>query len=93
MLYQSKKNKMKQEEIKSKVYQIIDEILISVESLPETISYNSKLSIILSESTQALEFITSIEEEFDFDFDDDEINISLFEHVDTLIRIIKAHIS
>jgi len=91
MPYQVKNKNMEVEIITTKLHQIIDEILQNIPNLPIDISYDAKLSIILSESNQALELITSIEDEFDFDFDDEEINIDLFENIDMLIASISNH--
>jgi len=41
-------------------------------------SMEDKLMIILSESMQALAFVTALEDEFDLEFDDDEIDLEFF---------------
>jgi acyl carrier protein len=42
------------------------------------------LHIILSESSQALEFVCSLEDEFDIEFEDDEIDIDFFSSFNTI---------
>jgi acyl carrier protein len=50
------------------------------------------LHIILSESSQALEFVCTIEDEFDIEFDDDEIDIDFFSSFDQIVNCLMNHL-
>jgi len=52
----------------------------------EELSDNEKINIILSESLQALIFVTSIEDEFNIQLEDDEIDIVLFQGIDITVE-------
>ena len=47
---------------------------------------DEKLQLLTSESLLALMFITSVEDEFSISFNDDEIDVSLFNSVDEVIK-------
>jgi|GEM_PF-3320813 len=49
------------------------------------------LQRIISESTQAIQFVSLIEEEFEIEFDDDEINLDFFSSLNTIETLIKRH--
>ena len=53
------------------------------------LSYDDKLAIILSESLQALSFVTTIEDEFNIEFDDEGIDTRHLE-IDRLARAIRG---
>jgi acyl carrier protein len=75
---------------------IIDEFLYRnknrYDSAELDLSYDDKLQVILSESIQALAFVTTIEDEFDIEFDDDEIDMEFFMSVSTILRRIQGHL-
>ena len=76
---------------------IIDEFLYdnpnSYSTEEHELDYTDKLQIILSESIQALSFVTTIEEEFDFELDDDEIDLEFFSSVDTIVNRVQNHLA
>jgi len=49
--------------------------------------YDNLLKIILSESAQALNFVVTIEDEFDIEFEDDEIDIFFFSSIDNIVNL------
>lgn len=49
--------------------------------------YDNLLKIILSESSQALNFVVTIEDEFDIEFEDDEIDIHFFSSIDNIVDL------
>lgn len=82
--------KIEVETISKKIKNIINE-WFSIDSEYIHFGYNEKLQIILSESTQALSFVTTIEDEFDLEFDDDEVDLDFFMDLNIIIERIKAH--
>jgi acyl carrier protein len=60
--------------------------------IQEELTPNDKLRIILSDSVQALHFVTTIEEEFDIEFDDDEIDLDFFLDINTIIDRIQRNV-
>lgn len=53
---------------------------------------NRILHIILSESSQALEFVCSLEDEFEMEFDDDEIDLDFFSDFGRVTDCVMKHI-
>lgn len=53
---------------------------------------NTMLHVILSESSQALEFVCSLEDEFEIEFDDDEIDLDFFSDFDRVTDCILSHL-
>jgi acyl carrier protein len=49
--------------------------------------YDNLLKIILSESSQALNFVVTIEDEFDIEFEDDDIDIHFFSSIDNIVNL------
>lgn len=49
------------------------------------------LHIILSESSQALNMVITLEEEFDIEFDDDEVDINFFMSFQKIVSLIEKH--
>ncbi len=76
-------------EIETKLFDIVRILLNNVNDTEERIKFdNTILHSILSESSQALEFVCLIEDEFDIEFEDEEVDIfffSSFEHIENLI--------
>jgi acyl carrier protein len=68
--------------------EIIDSIIKNaLESTAE--DYEKKaLQMILSDSTQAANFVAIIEDEFNIEFDDDDINLNFFSNLDQIIELI-----
>lgn len=77
-------------EIKSRLNTIIDE---SIQEEDASLSLIDKLHIILSESIVALEYVTSIEEEFDVEFDDDDIDLAFFLDLEEVVLKIKDQLT
>lgn len=50
------------------------------------------LHVILSESSQALEFVCILEDEYEVEFDDDEIDLDFFRGFDTIAERLSRHI-
>lgn len=76
-------------DIREKVVSLIDEII--GDKLPDKENYTpaEKLNIILSESLQALIFVTSVEDEFNIEFDDDQVDLEFFQDVDSTVQKIQ----
>jgi len=75
-----------QTQIKDQVTSIINNILkygsdINIDDL----TVQDKLNIIISESSQALELLTTIEDEFDIELDDDDVDLDFFTNIDVMI--------
>jgi acyl carrier protein len=49
--------------------------------------YDKLLKIILSESSQALNFVVTIEDEFDIEFEDDDIDVHFFSSIDNIVNL------
>jgi acyl carrier protein len=81
---------MSEAEIRSRVCSIIDEIVGDIIDDKETLTPVEKLNIILSESLQALAFVTSLEDEFNIQFDDDQIDLELFQDVNAAVQKVKG---
>jgi acyl carrier protein len=78
------------QEIVCKLREIIKKLLGNAVELENDFD-DSILHVILSESSQALEFICLIEDEFEIEFDDDDIDIDFFQSIDTIAnRIVKC---
>jgi len=75
--------------LKGKIYDIAKNILNE-----ESDSHidDKLLHIILSESSQALNFVCTIEDEFDMEFDDDEVDIDFFSSFDYIVNCLLNHI-
>lgn len=52
----------------------------------------SVLHTILSESIQAITFVTLIEDEFEIEFDDDEIDMDFFLSFDRIAELVQRHL-
>ena len=70
----------------------IAKILLNDESNSLVVD-NKLLHVILSESSQALEFVCTIEDEFDIEFDDDEVDIDFFSSFDHVVTCLSKHLS
>jgi len=82
------------EEINDRILIIVDQLINAQSELKnlENLSLDDKLNIVISESSQALVFITTIEDEFDIELDDDDINLSFFTDVNIMIGRIKKNL-
>jgi len=77
--------------IKFKIYGIAKNLLN--ENDGDLDKYDDKLlHIILSESSQALEFVCIVEDEFNIEFDDDEVDIDFFSSFDRIVFCIINHL-
>lgn len=83
---------MNKEILKEKLEAIIDRIAFAgQEEMNEQLKINDKLHIILSESSQALALVTTIEDEFDIALDDDDVNLDFFVDIEVMTeRVFKA---
>lgn len=74
---------------KNYIQNTIVEILNELSGIDNTQEhdYDNLLKIILSESSQALNFVVTIEDEFDIEFEDDEIDIHFFSSIDTIVNL------
>ena len=77
---------MDENNIRATVMKIADGIVGNILPDGEELSDNEKINIILSESLQALIFVTSIEDEFNIQLEDDEIDIVLFQGIDITVE-------
>jgi len=77
--------------LKAKIYDIAKNIL-NDDSDTQIID-DKLLHTILSESSQALEFVYTIEDEFDIEFDDDEVGIDFFSSFDYIVSCLLNHLS
>jgi len=80
---------MSVELIKAKVEELVNQVLL--DGLEANLDSNGKLRIILSESIQALSFVSTLEEEFNIEFDDDEIDLNFFLDINIIVERIKCH--
>ena len=76
--------------LKVKVYDIAKNILN--DNIDAQIVDDKLLHVILSESSQALEFVCTIEDEFDIEFDDDEVDIDFFSSFDQIVSCLLNHL-
>jgi acyl carrier protein len=76
--------------LKEKIHDIAKNILNDESNLPID---DKLLHVILSESSQALNFVCTIEDEFDIEFDDDEVDIDFFSSFDYIVSCLLEHIS
>jgi acyl carrier protein len=53
---------------------------------------DDKLNVLISESSQALVLITTIEDEFDVELDDDDIDLEFFTDVNVMTARIKRNL-
>ena len=74
---------MNEEATQKKVVEIINSYFFDQEN---DLSTNDKLHILLSESTQALSLITTLEDEFEFEFDDEDIDLEFFLSADIITQ-------
>ena len=72
--------------IQNSIVKMLNE-LFGTENVQQSI-YDNQLKIILSESSQALNFVVSIEDEFNIEFEDDEIDIHFFSSIDNIVDLI-----
>jgi acyl carrier protein len=77
---------MDENNIRATVMKIADGIVGNILPDGEELSDNEKINIILSESLQALIFVTSIEDEFNIQLEDDEIDSVLFQGIDITVE-------
>lgn len=73
---------------KVQLLEIIDSIVKKASIKQDEDYEKNALSIILSSSTQAANFVSVIEEEFDIEFDDDDINVEFFSSTSKIIELI-----
>ena len=94
--YSKHYNRFNYKNMKQEIPQILLEILSSFSplNLSET-NKNAKelLHIILSDSVQAINFVSAIEDEFDIEFDDDEISSEFFNNTETIESLIITHLT
>ncbi|WP_298733929.1 hypothetical protein [uncultured Chitinophaga sp.] len=70
---------MSKQSVKERLEEIISKIvLFEMREESEILSIRDKLHIILSESSQALALVTTIEDEFDIVLDDDDVDLDFF---------------
>lgn len=70
---------MSKQSVKERLEEIISKIvLFEMREESEMLSIRDKLHIILSESSQALALVTTIEDEFDIVLDDDDVDLDFF---------------
>ncbi|MCD7964124.1 MAG: phosphopantetheine-binding protein [Rikenellaceae bacterium] len=50
------------------------------------------LSLILSDSVIALEFVCLLEDEFEIEFDDDEIDLDFFSNFTNISQLVEKHL-
>lgn len=81
-------------EIKNKLLVIVDQLINAQPELhnSDTMLIDDKLNVLISESSQALVFITTIEDEFDVELDDDDIDLEFFTDVDVMTARIKRNL-
>ena len=84
---------MEREQIREKIEGLIDTIVVPIVSEGEGLSPAEKLGIILSESLQALIFVTTVEDEFDIQLDDEEVDLQFFEDIDIIIDRVERHLN
>ncbi|MCX2431624.1 hypothetical protein [Pedobacter sp. GR22-10] len=85
---------MNKSEIQQKIDSIINEILSRDPGLNfNEMSIADKMNIIISESSQALEFVTTVEDEFDIELDDDDIDLDFFIDINTMIERLNVNIT
>jgi len=77
---------MDENNIRATVMRIADGLVGNI--LPDggKLSDNEKINIILSESLQALIFVTCIEDEFNIQLEDEELDIALFQGIDITVE-------
>jgi acyl carrier protein len=76
--------------LKTRVYSIA-KCILNDDSDSQIID-DKLLHIILSESSQALDFVCTIEDEFDMEFDDDEVDIDFFSSFDRIVSCLLNHL-
>lgn len=83
--------KINKKEIETKVLAIMNDVLTNGSDIEvNELSIQDKLNIIISESRQALELITTIEDEFDIELDDDDVDLDFFTDIELMTsRILK----
>ncbi|MET3500774.1 acyl carrier protein [Mucilaginibacter rubeus] len=81
-------------EIKNKLLVIVDQLINAQSELhnSDTMLIDDKLNVLISESSQALVFITTIEDEFDVELDDDDIDLEFFTDVNVMTARIKRNL-
>jgi acyl carrier protein len=83
-------NLINREEVRLKVCELIKALL------EEPISSNEidvSLSLIINESSKAIEFVAILEDEFNIEFEDDEIDMTFFTNFEILVDRIMNHTS
>lgn len=80
-------------DIDCKLIDIINSLTILTDQADESLSLHDKLNIIISESTKALAFITTIEDEFKIELDDDDIDLDFFLDIDLIKGCIYKQLS
>lgn len=76
---------MDKKHIKETIFKILNELFGNTNTKEQ--DYDNLLKIIISESSQALNFVVTIEDEFDIEFDDDEIDIHFFSSIDNIVDL------
>jgi acyl carrier protein len=82
---------MDENRIKDKIKEIAESI-VDIDKNEFAAAERSLLYIILSNSQQAVNFVSLIEDEFDIEIDDEYINLDFFESFDKIYRIIYNYI-
>jgi acyl carrier protein len=78
--------------IEAKLTEIINSFFLGDEGNAGALPEGEKLHILLSESSQALELVTTIEDEFEIEFDDDEVDLAFFTSFELIVERIKGHL-
>lgn len=78
--------------IESKLTEIINSFFRRDERHAGALSEAEKLHILLSESSQALELVTTIEDEFEIEFEDDEVDLAFFTSFELIVERIRGHL-
>lgn len=81
---------LERESIYKRVVEIAYGFLSEDEEVPN--DENRVLHVILSESSQALEFVCSLEDEFEIEFNDDEIDLDFFSDFERLTDCVISHL-
>lgn len=82
---------MEKNEIKETIMQLSKEFLVEEVGF-DLNDEDDPLVIILSDSIQAVNFITLLENEFEIEFDDDEIDLDFFTSFDMIAELIIKHL-
>ncbi len=83
---------MQEKDINDKIQLIVHDTLEDSVN-KEEFQNDSILHVILSESSQALNFVCQIEDEFNIEFEDDEVDLEFFQSFDHIVKKIKFHLN